>query len=445
MSHLQLLKIIRQFIEKESVQPNLDLQSVRDWLSCKDFNRFFHVTGHDWVLAHLHTDAFFLNSFCIDLRHIEKYRSRNILKIDFPIATHTASYCSSYQHGDETHYYERAGERGIDNNEMWPLFFFRTFEGLPKGRSAYYEILQEFLHLEGLHLVTEREAYCNLDEVGDLAEKVVVIREDGFSAILFERNALDSYLGHKSQFLCRMMEVRRTVDRKRADWHGSARNQEQVLHTEEKSCWMRLHPNVPHDLTQACDLVRAAHLLLPRKTIGYLEGNDRKYESFIVHDWKHQRVVECSSDEKHFDNYFNDTGKPFSTSPAFFKADVLLKYKSDPDKYHVTERTITCRGAWHLTTYDINDEGQVHTYIVYLGHLPYREQLHWKQYNEAPKGNISARAYKSDFEAQWSIEYNPLANIMQHVRKMASMHHHLNGRRIWAPKDDMDELINKVH
>ena len=58
-----------------------------------------------------------------------------------------------------------------------------------------------------------------------------------------------------------------------------------------------------------------------------------------------------------------------------------------------------------------HDAGQVHTYIVYLRNLPYEEQLYWKAHNEKPKGTISKRAYKSDFEASWDQEYDPLSNL----------------------------------
>jgi hypothetical protein len=37
-------------------------------------------------------------------------------------------------------------------------------------------------------------------------------------------------------------------------------------------------------------------------------------------------------------------------SPAFFRPEVLLKYKADRDKYTVGERDVSCRAAWHLLT-----------------------------------------------------------------------------------------------
>ena len=64
---------------------------------------------------------------------------------------------------------------------------------------------------------------------------------------------------------------------------------------------------------------------------------------------------------------------------------MLLKYKKDPEKYLLEDRSITARNSWYLKTYDINAAGQVHTYLIYLSHLPYEEQVYWKSANEAPK------------------------------------------------------------
>jgi hypothetical protein len=112
-------------------------------------------------------------------------------------------------------------------------------------------------------------------------------------------------------------------------------------------------------------------------------------------------------------NYFNadKNDLPFELSPAFFRPEVLSKYKADSEKYHVDDRSITCRGAWNLRTYDINEEGQVHTYLVYLRGLPYEELLYWKAFNERPKGPISRRAIASDFEGSWNLEYDPLSSL----------------------------------
>jgi hypothetical protein len=82
------------------------------------------------------------------------------------------------------------------------------------------------------------------------------------------------------------------------------------------------------------------------------------------------------------------------------------------------ERTISCRGTWSLKNYDINEAGQVHTYLVYLRHLPYDEQLYWKAYNEASKGTISHRAIMTDFKGCWSSIYDPIESVKEHIRKL---------------------------
>ncbi len=143
-----------------------------------------------------------------------------------------------------------------------------------------------------------------------------------------------------------------------------------------------------------------------------------QYASFIVHDWKNQAIKEISCAPGATANYFTQSDLPFEVSPAFFRPEVLSKYKADSEKYRLDETTISCRGTWSLQTYDINEEGQVHTYLVYLRHLPYEEQLHWKAHNEEPKGGISHRAFVRDFKGSWEELYDPLESLKEHVRKL---------------------------
>ena len=145
---------------------------------------------------------------------------------------------------------------------------------------------------------------------------------------------------------------------------------------------------------------------------------DRRYESFIAVDWKNDVIREISTEPGQTANYFTQSDLPFEMSPAFFHPEVLMRYKSDSDKYTLQDRSISCRGAWHLQTYDINDAGQVHTYIVYLRQMPYEEQLCWKAHNEPPKAPISKRAVRTDFEGNWKSEYDALQSLRQAVRQL---------------------------
>lgn len=138
-------------------------------------------------------------------------------------------------------------------------------------------------------------------------------------------------------------------------------------------------------------------------------------------------------------NYFDKTpGLPFDASPAFFRPEVLHKYKAAPDKYTLDSRSISCRNAWHLQTYDVNDAGQVHTYIVYLAHLLYDEQLYWQSFSEWPKSGISKRAFETDFEGTCSTVSDPIEQLKQHARELDE-----NAPDWWSRRGDA--VISVVH
>ena len=124
---------------------------------------------------------------------------------------------------------------------------------------------------------------------------------------------------------------------------------------------------------------------------------------------------------------------PFETSPIFFQAEVLDEYKNNPDKYELKERTIQCRGGWYLQSYDINKYNQVHTYAVYLGRLPYKEQLRWLRYNEKPKGKISKRAFQTDFLGKFPEE-SKFEQLKKALKKLETLKIGKDGHTVWSPK-----------
>ncbi len=93
---------------------------------------------------------------------------------------------------------------------------------------------------------------------------------------------------------------------------------------------------------------------LPKKDIlmkyGICQPKHRKYETFIAHDWKNNKVCECSCDPRYLGNYFVKSDFPYETSPVFFRPEVLQKYKGDTEKYKIQHRSISCRHSWHLQT-----------------------------------------------------------------------------------------------
>ncbi len=306
------------------------------------------------------------------------------------------------------------------------LVFARYFEGL-KGRDAsYYEILQEYSHLTEIHWRPEQHAYCRFDENGDYDHivSVTTLEEKGGAALVsFKREPLELYLAASNSVLVRMFDFT-------------------LLRRENFICW----PDGPEcvftesdDLfyRQKVDAGKAAYtrgvqiipLSRPKAEIfASLQANwsgkkERDYVEFVALDWRNDRTTKISTDPTATTNYFeaHENSLPFELSPAFFRPEVLLKYKTDRNKYTIEERhrTIRCRDAWALRSYDVNEAGQVHAYICDLRSLPYQEQLHWASFNEEPKTGISKRALEHDFKGEWTFIVDPLENIRSIAERWA--------------------------
>ncbi|MGB7150568.1 MAG: hypothetical protein WBD45_15530 [Terriglobales bacterium] len=307
----------------------------------------------------------------------------------------------------------------LDKGEQ--LIFARSFEGRI-GEKVYYEVLQKFAQLSEIHFLHERQAYCRLDELGDIEEVIRIVEfpddVDGYggTVITCMRSVIDEYAALTDSVIIRTFDVTFCDPSRFRGW-AESHKAEQTL---EQDLFYRAHVEKGHAaFRRGCQLVR------PFTTKGSIIGRfgpgakkNRNYASFIAHDWKHDVVKEISCSPEHLANYFTESDLPFETTPAFFKPEVLLKYKADSEKYQIAERSISCRGTWHLQNYDINEEGQVHTYLVYLRNLPYQEQLYWKSFNEPPKGPISKRAIKTDFEGCWEVGYDPLSSLKAALREL---------------------------
>lgn len=305
-----------------------------------------------------------------------------------------------------------AGAETLEGGEQ--LLFARTFDGRI-GNKTYYEVFQKFTHVFDLHYIEARKAYCRLDKYGDIEDVVRIVEIPGRGTSLgetivtFNRTLLDEYLVLTDSKIVRMFDFTRYRFSDFSGWSGSHDSQ----FTEDPNLFYRCHIEPGHaSYMRGCQIVPALaskEAILQRHD--FSQPEEREYASFIALDFKNKVIREISTAPGETANYFTESALPFETSPAFFRPEVLVRYKADSDKYRLEDRSISCRGGWSLQTYDINEAGQVHTYIVYLRSLPYEEQLYWKAHNEKPKKPISKRAFATDFEGNWYEEYDPLARL----------------------------------
>lgn len=324
------------------------------------------------------------------------------------------------------------------------IVFGRSFEGINNNQS-YYELNQKIAHVLDIHFVPERKAWCKLDDHGDMLDVFKILEIDDLprnetgTIICAKKEVLSEYLGVENLTLIRMFDFTRY---KSGNFSGWDNNRESVDFGNSASVYgsLSITPGVGSYSRgfQLIELSLPIEHIVNRVWSRPVDEEAKKYCSYIAHDWKNKIITEISCDPTCLSNYFTESELPFEITPAFFKPEVLSKYKSDRAKYKLDSRSVSCRGSWHLETFDVNSAGQVHTYLIYLSRLPYEEQLHWKQYNEKPKAPLSERAIKTDFEGQFYEEYDPLPSLKRKLDKL-----HSEGVHWWVLRDE--NAPDKVH
>ena len=294
------------------------------------------------------------------------------------------------------------------------LIFRRALTGV-KRREPVIELSQRFVHALGLHFEGDQSAYCRLNDQGDIEPIIKMHRlpkgmeGDSCVAITITAYDLHRYMAVTNMALVRLFDATRVDNGMFSGWNHQTRFEQ----ADEDLSY--------NGGTQyRGSYVNGRQIIRSRLTIDNLIAAERRkrdpaarrYATFKAYDWRNQRVAEISCAPTALTNYFEKAaGLPFELSPTFFRPDVLTKYKADPDKYTLGSGSITCRNSWYLRSYDVNDEGQIHTYLQDLAALPYDEQLYWLSFNEWPKAGIAKRAYTTDFLGAVFTEYDPMQSI----------------------------------
>lgn len=323
------------------------------------------------------------------------------------------------------------------------IIFIRSFAG-DHSQDEYYEISQKITHVLDIHFMPERNAWCRLDRFGDIEDVIKIVKLDNFDkneigiVITMQRKSLGHYANLTDSKLIRMFDFTRYKSESFYGWQGENKTSSE----EDNNIFSRLvvHPNYG-SYSRGFQIVDVSSLVkdLDKELLGNIfENTEKKYETYIAHDRKNNVIQEISCNPSCLANYFTESDLPFQITPAFFKPEVLLKYKTDREKYQLESNSVSCRDTWHLEKFDINEAGQIHTYLIYLSHLPYEEQLHWKQYNEKPKAPLSERVTKRDFEGEFYQQYDSLSSLKYKLDK-------LDGLNVkWWKLRDRD-AIKKVH
>lgn len=394
-------------------------QEFSAWLTAETHLDFLRRNARaDEIVVYASAECAFLHAVAVPNERLAPVDQQDLLKWN---ATTPYTSIASYVIGGEPEdVWLARGQDGTGTETLKSavqLIFGRIFHGWRGSGGTYYELSQEYAHVSDIHWRPESRAYCRFDEHGDLEPVVSVTSRDDkgseMDLVSFKWGPLEEYLAATDASLVRMFDF--TLVR-RAEFSGWEDGPTHEI-TESPDLFYRQRLMPGHAAyTRGVQIVRprrSAQAIFSSIKTSWFRGESRQYTEFIAHDWRNDRVTNVSTDPAATTNYFQaaQNGLPFELSPAFFRPEVLLKYKLDREKYTVGERDLSCRAAWHLEAFDVNEAGQVHAYICYLRQLPYPEQLHWLSFNEPPKGGISERAMIHDFRGEWVSFVQPLQKV----------------------------------
>lgn len=396
-------------IKAISIEPEGEEQ-FNQWIEQTDICPFLEKEIHDeHIILYASLHCVFINSVLIPSAEYNNSNIEELLEWDVSPDSSWGECYSSEKVWIEP---PLASEKSDFLRQGEKIIFNRQFDGSPDNRD-YYEISQKLAHILGVHFIPERKAWCDLDKFGDI-EDVIKITKLGASSeetiISIQRKALEKYTTLTDSTLLRMFDITRF---KSESFNGWGKGKDTALKGENIFGRLVIQSGYGSYARgiQLADIRFDKQKLVDEMWGRSLDENVKEYANFIANDWKNKVTEEISCNPSKLGNYFVKSDFPHELSPAFFRPEVLLKYKGDREKYQLQSRSVSCRGSWELKTFDINEAGQVHTYLIYLSNLPYEEQLHWKQYNEVPKATISPRAYKTDFEGVWDDSYDSLENL----------------------------------
>lgn len=414
------------FEHKQLIEQMADLDSAPsddaefyEWIKAGRHLAFLYASAYPRELLIYGSGEYsFIHSLAVPEEILETPDKRDLLDWSCSPFGSAAAYASGG--GRESMWIERGGDivgsRTLENATQ--LVYGRTFEGWTGDGRDYFEISQEYSHLEEIHWRPENRSYCRYDNHGDLEHVVslTVRHEDKVSLVSFQREPLEVYLAASNQVLVQLFDFT-LLDRSLFTSWG---DEPEHLIVESNDLFYRQKVSGPAAYTRGVQIIRPTRSkgdILSAKQASWRGYYKEEYAEFIAHDWRNKRITKISTAPSATTNYFvaHENELPFELSPAFFRPEVLLKYKTDRDKYQITDRNIDCRAAWHLRRFDINEAGQVHAYICDLRRLPYSEQLYWQSYNEEPRASISRRAIEHDFQGRFSSFVDPLNEVRRKV------------------------------
>lgn len=380
--------------------PPRESEQLNRWISQEDTIEFLkNSASNDEIIIYACGPHVYINSIFVPRQVCENPDIDDLLNWN----DHPESSWGLCISKDEAYIEEplsSCGSKSMSEGEK--IIFIRSLYGVRQYEN-YFQINQRLENVLEIHFIKERNSWCVLDENGDY-DDIVKIYNANF--VLMKRSFIEKYSVLNKYFLLRMFDFTRFKVENIEAWgpNGSVKSVDNIFwreYVQKNQSYRRGFQIIPFNMTSK-DVIATY----------FKPDEEKEYATFVIYDLKNKCIREASCNPKNTTTYFSpQSDLPYEVSPAFFRSEVMNKYKSDPDKYKISERSIECRGAWVLNGVAHNEESQVFTYLKYLRDIPYKEQQYWLSFNEKPKKNIPENIWNTDFGGCWAAAYNPLRSL----------------------------------
>jgi hypothetical protein len=420
-----------------------DKRQSLDYLLQRDiFDELIPSTGKQlwqplYISTRVRPDTFGL--YCALLTHEAAFNALKHDSWDFHVGDGRPGFSQGSDGKEQVTIYHRFGGSG----GVRPLVCYRDFYG---AFPTYLELCEEFRHYHNLAEDHGRGLLLDFDRSGYEIEvaRVKPALIEGRTKYLREFQAGTGF------FLAIYID---SVRYSQLELSAVTKGERTVVHSAEGLRYRRDIVKCDHIEEFATFSRLLSKVILPpppMQEAGVWPFEDRDEEkevSFVTSVDESGKPVEHTSDPDKLRTYFGaNPNAPHYLTPVYFRREVLTKYYADPDRYTVSDGHLSCLSLWGVR---IDNDHPSHV-VVFLGDLgrdlPYEERLHWKQFNVAPEGGISATNYKRSFLAEFADpESADLAFQHEYVR-FADDWSKQQGWDLFLPLDRADEhLLDTLH
>lgn len=390
--------VIHDFIKLKSSNNELDFLQFKDWFDKKENQ------SSDWTIIARNidrrTESLFTISCLIESNedNLKTFLSNSewFINTNFGIP-------QKYRIPYEGEKYDDGLVAEKDGVIYSPFTFFREYSNyIP----SHFQVIEHILLYYNCFWVEKNNEFQSIDEDGEVKTIIRRIKDNNQEIFMIDTFTLRDYLAVKGAYLARFHDHKRrsSID---ISTYLSEEAETYICQSDNYYFDLDLRTDIQFDEIKSTSRLLGKDVIKPyispKSNELFRKKTDSQYLDFIItRDEDGQEICStCNPDI--LSNNFEDRGTPHFLTPVYFKKELLQKYYSEPTRYETSDFSVSCLCLWSIQI-DITKENLIQVYLGDIGQrLPYKEQLHWKQFNVVPKGTISEYRFKNDFLVESSF------------------------------------------